>query len=162
MRGLGLAISMALAVCTPAASLAQDDASAQLLGGEGGHFEVAATRAVASELDRAGSGLGSRYAPLGEDAISLIGVGEPGHREIYHLEAHHDYLFQAVCDRACEGLALEVRDPAGAIVSDAAAQPWPVAVVAPRETGYYAVIVRLSACGTDYCYAGIRGYDRLS
>lgn len=157
---LALAVAAAIAAMSGGASYAQEDVPGLLGGAKESRFEVAETRVVALELDRAGRAFGAwSYVPLGEDVISLSAVDTVGHREIYRLQAGREYLFQGACDRACADVDLEILDAEGfSLVSSRNEVGWPVLAFSPARTGFYTIRIWPTRCGAEACYVGIRAY----
>ncbi len=73
------------------------------------------------------------------------------------LWAGQDYAIAGVCDEACSGLVLRVRDPDGAVLGESRGAPLHVR---PSATGRHESEARAARCAKARCWFAVNVYAR--
>jgi hypothetical protein len=143
----GVAVIMVLALVPPAAA------------GQQSRWQ----RQVQAHLDRASATLtASGYAPAATRWTGALNNGETAFDTVT-LRAGASYVLLGVCDDDCDALELGLFAANGYEV-DAARRSGnaPIVRVTPRETMRYRITIRMTGCGMNPCWYGVRTFRHPS
>lgn len=136
LKKLALAISFCAALAAPAAA-----------------FDSAFRADVMRQL-RALAGTLGNYGAYEVGSVDQVVASGGSVVDRVRLLARKEYAIVAVCDRDCDGMAIELFDENGNLIDSASGSDKLAVTVRPRWTGIFRVRLTMTDCSTSSCHAG--------